>query len=107
VNAREHKAAQAHLTQVREANSNGKLKRTDFIAAVLQGTREMTIQEIIVALNKEFGWKCGESNLTGHLYTNPKLFTHQGRSVWQNSDQVVAQVAAKRSPYARPSTGCK
>ena len=73
LNAREHKA---HLTQVREANSNGKVKRTDLIAAVLQGTPEMTIQEIIMVLNKEFGWKSTESNLTGHLYTNPKMFTH-------------------------------
>jgi predicted nucleic acid-binding Zn-ribbon protein len=76
LNAREHKDAKAHLTQVREANRTGKVKRTDLIAAALQGTPEMTVQEIIVALNKEFGWKCGESNLTGHLYTNPKMFTH-------------------------------
>jgi predicted nucleic acid-binding Zn-ribbon protein len=76
LNAREHKAAQAHLTQVREANSNGKVKRTDLIAAVLQGTPEKTIEEIIMVLNKEFGWKSTESNLTGHLYTNPKMFTH-------------------------------
>jgi hypothetical protein len=76
LNAREHTAAQAHLNQMREANSNGKVKRTDLIAAVLQGTPEMTIEEIIMVLNKEFGWKSTESNLTGHLYTNPKMFTH-------------------------------
>jgi hypothetical protein len=51
------KAAKAHLAHVREAKRNGKLKRTDLIAAVLQGTREMTAQEIITPLNKEFGWK--------------------------------------------------
>ena len=28
------------------------------------------------ALNQEFAWKCTASNLTGHLYTNPKMFTH-------------------------------
>jgi len=76
LDAREHKAARAHLTQLREANSNGKVKRTDLIAAVLQGAPEMTTQEIIMALNKEFGWKSTESNLTGHLYTNPKMFIH-------------------------------
>jgi hypothetical protein len=76
LNAREHKAAQAHLNQVREANSNGKVKRTDLIAAVLHTTPEMTLQEIILVLNKEFGWKSTEGNLTGHLYTNPKMFTH-------------------------------
>src|SRR5580698_4709899 len=74
LNAREHTAAKAHLNQVREAN--GKVKRTDLIAAALQTKPEMTIQEIITVLNKEFGWKSTESNLTGHLYTNPKLFTH-------------------------------
>jgi hypothetical protein len=76
LNASEHKAAQAHLNQVREANSNGKVKRTNLIVAALQTKPEMTIQEIIMVLNKEFGWKSTESNLTGHLYTNPKLFTH-------------------------------
>jgi hypothetical protein len=76
LNVREHKAAQVNLTQVREANRTGKVKRTELIAAALQATPAMTVQEIIVVLNKEFNWKCGESNLTGHLYTNPKLFTH-------------------------------
>ena len=74
--AREQKAAREHLDQVRQANRDGKVKRIDLIAAALQGTPEMTGQEIITALNKEFGWKCTESNLTGHLYTNPKMFTH-------------------------------
>ncbi len=27
-------------------------------------------------LNQEFAWKCIASNLTGHLYTNLKMFTH-------------------------------
>ncbi|MGH9344222.1 MAG: hypothetical protein ACRD19_10725 [Terriglobia bacterium] len=73
---RAQKAAQAHLAQVREANRNGKAKRTDLIAAVLRATPQLTVREIIGALNREFGWKCGESNLTGHLYTNPEMFTH-------------------------------
>ncbi len=60
LSAREQKAAQAHLAQVRDASRNDKVKRTDLIAA----------------LNREFGWKCSASNLTGHLYTNPKIFTH-------------------------------
>jgi hypothetical protein len=74
--AREQKAAHAHLDELRAANNNGKVKRTDLIAAVLQGNSAMTVKEIITALNKEFGWKCKEGNLTGHLYTNPKRFTH-------------------------------
>jgi hypothetical protein len=74
--AREQKAAREHLDKVRQANRDDKVKRTDLIAAVLEGTPEMTVQEIITALNKEFGWKCTESNLTGHLYTNQKMFTH-------------------------------
>jgi predicted nuclease with TOPRIM domain len=28
------------------------------------------------ALDRRFGWKCGESNLTAHLYTNPDRFVH-------------------------------
>jgi hypothetical protein len=74
--AEAQKAARAQLDQLREANRNGKVKRTALIAAVLQGTPELTVQELIMALNQEFGWKCTESNLTGHLYTNPKMFTH-------------------------------
>jgi hypothetical protein len=76
LSAREQKAAQLHLAQVRDASHNGKVKRTDLIAAVLRATPQTTLQELIKALNREFGWKCTESNLTGHLYTNPKMFTH-------------------------------
>lgn len=76
LSAREQKAAQAHLAQVRDASHNGKVKRTDLIAAVLRSTPQTTLKELIKALNREFGWKCTESNLTGHLYTNPKMFTH-------------------------------
>jgi prophage DNA circulation protein len=76
LSAREQKAAQAHLAQMRDASNNGKVKRTDLIAAVLRTTPQTTLQDLIRALNREFGWKCTESNLTGHLYTNPKMFTH-------------------------------
>jgi prophage DNA circulation protein len=76
LSAREQKAAQAQLAQVRDASHNGKVKRTDLIAAVLRTTPETTLKELIKALNREFGWKCSESNLTGHLYTNPKMFAH-------------------------------
>jgi hypothetical protein len=74
--ARAQKAASAQLNQLREANRNGKVKRTALIAAVLQGTPELTVQELIAGLNQEFAWKCTASNLTGHLYPNPKMFTH-------------------------------
>jgi hypothetical protein len=43
--ARAQKAARTHLTELREANRNGKVKRTALIAAVLQGTPELTVQE--------------------------------------------------------------
>ena len=76
VNAHEQKAAQAHLAQVRDASHNGKVKRTDLIAAVLRTTPQTTLKKLMKALNREFDWKCSESNLTGHLYTNPKMFTH-------------------------------
>jgi hypothetical protein len=74
--ARAQKAARAQLTELREANRNGKVKRTALIAAVLQGTSGLTVQELIAGLNQKFAWKCTASNLTGHLYTNPKMFTH-------------------------------
>jgi len=76
LSAREQKAAQAHLAQVRDASRNDKVKRTDLIAAVLRTAPQTTLQELIKALNREFGWKCSASNLTGHLYTDPKMFTH-------------------------------
>ena len=73
---RAQKTARAQLNELRAANRNGKVKRTDLIAAVLQGTPGLTVQELIAGLNQEFAWKCTASNLTGHLYTNPKMFTH-------------------------------
>jgi len=74
--ARAQKAARAQLNELREANRNGKVRRTKLIAAVLQANPRITVEEIIAALNQEFAWKCTASNLTGHLYTNPKMFTH-------------------------------
>ena len=44
LSAREQKAAQAQLAQVRDASHNGKVKRTDLIAAVLRSTPETTPQ---------------------------------------------------------------
>jgi hypothetical protein len=70
------KAAHAQLNELQQANHNGKVKRTALIAAVLQGTPGLTVQELIADLNQKFAWKCTASNLTGHLYTNPKMFTH-------------------------------
>jgi hypothetical protein len=70
------RATRTQLNQLREANRNGKVKRTALIAAVLRGTPGLTVQELIAGLNQEFAWKCTASNLTGHLYTNPKMFTH-------------------------------
>ena len=74
--AKEQKATRTQLNELREANRNGKVKRIDLIAAVLQGTPGLTVQELIAGLNQKFAWKCTASNLTGHLYTNPKMFTH-------------------------------
>jgi hypothetical protein len=76
LSARALKAAQSHLVEVRKANASGKVKRPELIAAVLQANPRMTVQEIITALDKEFGWKSTASNLTGHLYTNLDRFTH-------------------------------
>jgi hypothetical protein len=58
------------------ASSNGGMKRIDMIAAVLKRHPRLTVRELIDALDREFGWKCGESNLTAHLYTNPDRFSH-------------------------------
>ncbi len=45
LSAREQKAAQAHLAQVRDASRNDKVKRTDLIAAVLRTAPQTTLQE--------------------------------------------------------------
>ncbi len=57
-------------------SSNGGMRRVDMIAAVLKRHPRLTVRELIVALERQFGWKCGESNLTAHLYTNPDRFVH-------------------------------
>jgi hypothetical protein len=68
------KRAQARPT-THKASQNGGLKRGDMIAAVLRRRSGLSVRELIAALDNEFGWKCTESNLTGHLYRNPK-FAH-------------------------------
>jgi len=55
---------------------NGGMKRVDMIAAALKRHPRLTVRELIAALERDFGWKCGESNLTAHLYTNPERFAH-------------------------------
>jgi hypothetical protein len=56
--------------------TDGKVKRVDMIATVLKRRPAMTVRELIEAVGKEYGWVCTESNITGHLYTNPKRFAH-------------------------------
>jgi hypothetical protein len=58
------------------ATSNGGMKRLDMIVAALKRHPRLTVRELIAALEREFAWKCGESNLTAHLYTNPEIFSH-------------------------------
>ena len=58
------------------AEGEGKVKRVDMISSALRRRPGMTVRELIDAVRKEFGWDCTESNITGHLYTNPKRFTH-------------------------------
>jgi hypothetical protein len=58
------------------AQMDGKVKRVDMIATVLKRHPAMTVRELIEAVGKEYGWLCTESNITGHLYTNPKRFAH-------------------------------
>jgi hypothetical protein len=58
------------------ASSNGAMKRVDMIATALKRHPRLTVRELIAALERDFGWKCGESNLTAHLYTNPNRFAH-------------------------------
>lgn len=58
------------------AASNGAMKRIDMIAAALKRHPRLTVRELIAALDREFSWKCGESNLTAHLYTNSERFSH-------------------------------
>ena len=58
------------------ASGNGAMKRVDMIAAALKRHPRVTVRELIAALDRDFGWKCGESNLTAHLYTNAERFSH-------------------------------
>ena len=58
------------------AKRNGGIKRVDMISAVLKRHPALSVRDLISAVGKEFGWECTESNITGHLYTNPKRFTH-------------------------------
>jgi hypothetical protein len=58
-----------------KAKEKGGLKRSEMIAAVLKRRSKLSVRDLIAALDKEFGWQCTESNLTSHLYTNPK-FVH-------------------------------
>jgi hypothetical protein len=58
------------------SSSNGAMKRVDMIAAALKRHPRLTVRELIAALERDFSWKCGESNLTAHLYTNPDRFSH-------------------------------
>jgi hypothetical protein len=57
------------------ASGDGAMKRVDMIAAALKRHPRLTVRELIATLEREFGWKCGESNLTAHLYTNPERFS--------------------------------
>jgi len=63
-------------TAMARARSNGAMKRVDMITAVLKRHPRLTVRELIAALDREFGWECGESNLTAHLYTNRERFSH-------------------------------
>ncbi len=69
------KSVTAHPA-ARQAARNGGLKRIDMIAAVLKRHRELSVRELIAVLDKEFGWKSTESNVTALLYTNQKKFAH-------------------------------
>jgi prophage DNA circulation protein len=60
----------------RKAVRNGGLKRIDMIAAVLKRHRELSVRELIAALDREFSWKSSESSVTAHLYTNQNRFVH-------------------------------
>jgi hypothetical protein len=55
---------------------DGGLTRVDMIAAVLKRHRGLSVRDLLAALNKEFGWKSSESNVTALLYTNQTKFAH-------------------------------
>jgi prophage DNA circulation protein len=63
------------MRMAHKAKEKGGLKRSEMIAAVLKRRSKLSVRDLIAALDKEFGWQCTESNLTSHLYTNPK-FVH-------------------------------
>jgi predicted RNase H-like nuclease (RuvC/YqgF family) len=74
-NAQLQRSAKVAMSSGRSGN-NGAMKRVDMIVAALKRHPRLTVRELMAALDREFGWKCGESNLTAHLYTNPDRFSH-------------------------------
>ena len=56
------------------ASRNSGLTRVDMIAALLERHRGRSLRELIAALDREFGWKSIEGNVTVLLYTNQKKF---------------------------------
>jgi hypothetical protein len=71
------KSAEAQCKSGRaRTGQNGGLTRVDMIAAVLKRHRGLSVRDLMAALNKEFGWKSSESNVTALLYTNQTKFTH-------------------------------
>jgi hypothetical protein len=58
------------------ASQHGALTRVDMIAAVFKRHRGLNVRDLLAALNKEFGWKSSESNVTALLYTNQTKFAH-------------------------------
>jgi len=74
-NAQLRRGAKGTTARMR-GGSNGAMKRIDMITTALKRHPRLTVRELIAALDRDFGWKCGESNLTAHLYTNPDRFSH-------------------------------
>jgi hypothetical protein len=58
------------------ASQNGGLTRVAMIAAVLKRHRRLSLRELLAELDREFGWKSSESNVTALLYTNQTKFGH-------------------------------
>ena len=78
----------------RKAGRNTGLKRIDMIAAILKRHHGLSLHELIASLDKEFGWKATESNVTPPVQEPEEVRAHQTRSSRKSSNHLVFEVAS-------------
>jgi hypothetical protein len=76
-----HRRDRAQLNELRAANRNGKVKRTDLIAAVLEGTPGLTVRQLIAGLNQKFARNVHrEQPHWSFVYQSKNVHSYRGSS---------------------------